>query len=102
MPGMRLQVLRIVTFYTFVFCVIIISLRAEDNCTCEYRPEVDLVGPFCSEWVVGKPPFCYLSGGDEGKFCPDAIKAESGDFYWTESKTICARSSGYVQRYCRC
>ena len=78
------------------------SLSVGDNCTCEYQPEVDWVGPFCSEWVLGDPPFCYLSGGADGKFCPEAVKSGSGHFYWTKHESICAKDIEYVEKNCNC
>ena len=94
----RVRVSLLITSFTFVFYCKNLSIGADDNCTCEYRPEDDVVGPFCSDWIHDYPPFCYLSGGLEGKFCPDAIKSEGGNFYWTENKTVCEKSSGYVEK----
>ena len=97
-----LEIMRFTIFHIFEFFVIFFTYRAEDNCTCEYKPEDDGVGPFCSQWIPEDPPFCYLSGGDDGKFCPGAVKATSGNYYWTEDASICLKSINYVENNCNC
>ena len=61
------------------------------NCNCAYYKEVNWVDPYCFEWIESNPLFCFLSGGSEGKFCPDAVKYEEGDIYWTKNKAICEK-----------
>ena len=35
-------------------------------------------------------PWCYVSGGKEGKKCKGAIKTRGGgEFYWTKDADIC-------------
>ena len=94
--------MRFTILYIFEFCVKFFTYRAEDNCTCEYKSEDDVVGPFCFQWIPEDPPFCYLSGDEEGKFCPGAVEATSGDFYWTENVTVCEKSRFYVNDNCNC
>ena len=76
--------------------------RPENVCKCAYRSEVDDVGPYCSTWIEGDLPFCYLSGGSDGRLCPGAVKHSSGDFYWTEDTTVCEKSVDYAEKYCNC
>ena len=62
------------------------------NCSCVWRPENDMVGPFCSNWSNDNHQYCYLSGGLDGKFCPGAVLSQLGLFYITDDKDICTNS----------
>ena len=70
----------------------------ENNCTCDYRDELPGVGPYCEKWF-GYEPFCYLSGGPEGRWCPGSAKSALGDFYATENQGVCLRSKGKFTIY---
>ena len=74
----------------------------ETNCNCAYYDEVDSVGPYCSEWVKGDPPFCYISGRETARFCPGATLHGNESIYWTEDTDTCQRSSAYVEENCKC
>ena len=76
-------------------------LKELHSCTCAVRPEVDSVGPYCAKWIPEDPPYCYLSGGPNGRFCPGAVQSGIGEFYWTEDNATCAQSQQYVEG-CRC
>ena len=66
------------------------------HCYCVNRPEAPLVGPYCHDWDAWKEyhvPYCYLSGGPNGKYCRAPLgKSSRGDFYWTENENLCNRS----------
>ena len=83
-----------------VVCTNASTVNSNINCTCEYRPEVDWVGPYCSKWIAEDPPFCYLSGGEGGKFCPGAVKSKSGNFYWTDDVKVCEKNE--EEQFCNC
>ena len=55
----------------------------EKNCNCSHYDEVDWVGPYCSEWIDGDNPLCFLEGQFVGGFCPGVIKGGNKSLYWT-------------------
>ena len=63
-----------------------------NNCNCSQYNEVDWVGPYCSDWIEGDSPFCFLSNRNVGKFCPGAVQGAIDDLYWTEDDMVCNRS----------
>ena len=76
------------------------SIIAENNCSCGYYK--DLVGPYCSSWVKGYQPYCFLAGRSAAKNCTGAVKYGDTDFYWTMDKDICEKSSNYSLEHCKC
>ena len=98
---MKLGTLSSKPWLILLYHYVIIPIYAKHNCTCEFKPEAAFVGPYCAEWVANERPFCYLYG-IEGQFCPDAIKSELGDFYWTENEKVCKGSDSYIEYHCNC
>ena len=74
----------------------------ESNCTCEYYPELDSVGPYCSKWIHEYPPFCYLAGGSSGNLCPGSNQVGNRSIYLTTDAGVCNGSSNYIDENCRC
>ena len=60
------------------------------ECTAEYNKTIDgvFVGAFC-DVRDSDAPWCYLTGGVEGRRCAGASKSRYGDFYWTKDEDIC-------------
>ena len=56
------------------------------NCKCGHY---NRIGPFCANWIANEPPFCFLSGGSDSKFCPGAVQLETENIYMTEDGEIC-------------
>ena len=46
-------------------------------------------------WDYINGPYCYLSGGPNGKECQGAVKSGYGDFYWTRDDDICGAAEKY-------
>ena len=96
-------------YYIFLVLVVLLlpslhisAYNNDTECICVYCPEDPSVGPYCAEWYLDFPPFCYLSGASNGSFCPGAVMSELGDFYWSEDSTVCAKSADYVENNCNC
>ena len=70
----------------------------EENCVCGFYNEIDWLGPFCAKWLPQGPQFCFLSGGLEGRFCPEAWKYGNESIYWTEDEGACNRSKSQSKR----
>ena len=81
--------------------VVILAVAAEENCTCGYY-EGTMVGPYCSTWTEGDPPYCFLSNRASAKDCPGAVQNGDDDIYWTEDDNICKKSSNYSLQHCKC
>ena len=79
------------------------------ECTFEYGVKIngEVVPPYCDhwdseDWSWSNEPWCYLSGGAEGKKCPGAIKSgwsgkfksPGGEIYWTKDTSICKAAEG--------
>ena len=64
----------------------------EKNCNCYHYEERYDVGPYCLTWDGLDPPYCYISGGPDGRFCPGAFQTIDTYLYWTDDIGICNRS----------
>ena len=62
------------------------------NCKCKYYPEYHWVGPYCLRWIKDEPPFCFLAGRADSKYCPDAEQLGDENLYWTENEEVCNKS----------
>ena len=49
------------------------------------------VRAYCAMWD-NDGPWCYVTGGSEGKNCAGAIKSSRADIYWTKDAGICSGS----------
>ena len=90
------------TFFSLLVLTLTVTIAADSNCSCSHYPEVDWVGPYCSDWVPEEPPFCLLSGGPLGKACPGAVQMENASLYMTTDEKVCERSSNYTNQNCDC
>ena len=73
------------------------------ECTSEYGATNNgVVVPAYCDVRDSDAPWCYLSGGAEGKKCPGAIKSgwsgkfksPGGEIYWTKDTSICKAAEG--------
>ena len=71
-------------------------------CNCAYQELVDWVGSYCAKWIETDPPFCFLSSGPHGKFCPGANQWGDEELYWTEDEDVCERSNNFNFQNCSC
>ena len=89
-------------FLSLSVLTLAVTIAASTNCSCEHYPEVDWVGPYCSDWVPEEPPFCLLSGGPLGKVCPGSVQMANESFYMTTDERVCQRSRNYTIQNCEC
>ena len=94
---LHLSITSLLTFFLLTLAKV-----TKDNCKCTYHPETPWIGPYCSNWNNDNITFCNLARDPNSKSCSGAVKSVFGDFYWTENRTICAKSSDYVKNNCNC
>ena len=73
------------------------SISGTCKCTSEYGLKA-LVEAYCAMWD-SDGPWCYVTGGSEGKSCAGAIKSQSGhgDIYWTKDAGICSGEENNIR-----